>query len=173
MSTLADNIVHFARTLRRAGFPIGTGQIAESLRAVETVGIARRDDLRAALFATLVTNPGQRPLFDQAFEAFWRDPELFEKSLAALLPQVNADGTWYDTVDTNSTGVFVAPGVPLTPDIRNFDGDQESWNLGLRQSIFSWESWAALKRANAERAQAEADYLVAQRHRHARERAQT
>lgn len=87
MSTLADNIVHFARTLRRAGFPIGTGQIAESLRAVETVGIARRDDLRAALFATLVTNPGQRPLFDQAFEAFWRDPELFEKSLASLLPQ--------------------------------------------------------------------------------------
>ncbi len=84
------------------------------------------------------------------------------QALAALLPQVNADGTWYDTVDTNSTGVFVAPGVPLTPDIRNFDGDQESWNLGLRQSIFSWESWAALKRANAERAQAEADYLVAQ-----------
>ena len=84
------------------------------------------------------------------------------QALAALLPQVNADGTWYDTVDTNSTGVFVAPGVPLTPDIRNFDGDQESWNLGLRQSIFSWESWAALKRANSERAQAEADYLVAQ-----------
>ena len=84
------------------------------------------------------------------------------QALAALLPQVNADGTWYDTVDTNSTGVFVAPGVPLTPDVRNFDGDQESWNLGLRQSIFSWESWATLKRANAERAQAEADYLVAQ-----------
>ena len=34
--------------------------------------------------------------------------------------------------------------------------------VGLRQSIFSWESWATLKRANAERAQAEADYLVAQ-----------
>ncbi len=87
MSALADNIVHFARTLRRAGFPLGTGQIAESLRAVETVGLARRDDLRAALFTTLVTNSGQRPLFDQAFEAFWRDPELFEKALASLLPQ--------------------------------------------------------------------------------------
>jgi uncharacterized protein with von Willebrand factor type A (vWA) domain len=87
MSALADNIAHFARTLRRAGFPLGTGQIAEALRAVETVGIARRDDLRTALFATLVTNPGQHPLFDQAFEAFWRDPELFEKTLASLLPQ--------------------------------------------------------------------------------------
>ncbi len=87
MSVLADNVVHFARTLRRAGFPLGTGQINEALRAVEAVGLARRDDLRAALFATLVTQPGQRPLFEQAFEAFWRDPGLFEKSLAALLPQ--------------------------------------------------------------------------------------
>jgi outer membrane protein len=84
------------------------------------------------------------------------------QAIAALLPQVNADGTWYDTVDSNSTGTFVAPGVPLTPDVRNFDGDSEAWNLSLRQSIFSWESWATLKRANSERAQAEADYLVAQ-----------
>ena len=87
MSVLADNIVHFARTLRRAGFPLGTGQINEALRAVEAAGVGRRDDLRAALFATLVTQPGQRPLFEQAFDAFWRDPGLFEKSLAALLPQ--------------------------------------------------------------------------------------
>jgi uncharacterized protein with von Willebrand factor type A (vWA) domain len=87
MTTLADNIVHFARTLRRTGFPLGTGQINEALRAVETVGVARRDDLHAALFATLVTHPGQRPLFEQAFDAFWRDPGLCDKALAALLPQ--------------------------------------------------------------------------------------
>lgn len=87
MSVLADNIVHFARTLRRAGFPLGSGQINEALRAVAAAGVGRRDDLRAALFATLVTQPGQRSLFELAFEAFWRDPGLFEKSLAALLPQ--------------------------------------------------------------------------------------
>ncbi|MBM4219101.1 MAG: TolC family outer membrane protein [Gammaproteobacteria bacterium] len=84
------------------------------------------------------------------------------QAIAALLPQVRADGTWYDTIDSNSTGTFVAPGVPLTPDVRNFDGDREAWNLSLRQSVFSWESWAALRRADSERAQAEADYLVAQ-----------
>ncbi len=88
MGVIADNIVHFARTLRRAGFPLGSGQIVEALRAVETTGLTRRDDVRSALFATLVTQPGQRPLFDQAFEAFWRDPELFNKALASLLPQV-------------------------------------------------------------------------------------
>ncbi len=88
MGMIADNIVHFARTLRRAGFPLGSGQIVEALRAVATTGLTRRDDVRSALFATLVTQPGQRPLFDQAFEAFWRDPELFNKALASLLPQV-------------------------------------------------------------------------------------
>ncbi len=87
MSALADNIVHFARTLRRAGFPLGTGQINEALRAVALVGVARRDDLRATLFATLVTQPSQSPLFDQAFDAFWRDPGFFDKALASLLPQ--------------------------------------------------------------------------------------
>ena len=37
------------------------------------------------------------------------------QAIAALLPQVNADGTWNDEVDTNRTGTFVAPGVPITP----------------------------------------------------------
>jgi uncharacterized protein with von Willebrand factor type A (vWA) domain len=88
MSALADNIVFFARTLRRAGLPIGPGQIIEALRAVEAVGVERREDLRAALFATLVTHAGQRTIFDQAFEAFWQDPKLLERAMAALLPQL-------------------------------------------------------------------------------------
>jgi outer membrane protein len=84
------------------------------------------------------------------------------QAIAALLPQVNADGTWNDKVDTNSTGVFVAPGRPLEPDTRNFDGDSSNWNLELRQSVFRWENYATYQRANSERAQAEADYVVAQ-----------
>ena len=84
------------------------------------------------------------------------------QAVAALLPQINADGLWNDKVDSNRTGTFIAPGVPLTPDVQNFDGDSSSWNLTLRQSVFRWENWAAFQRANSERAQAEADYLVAQ-----------
>jgi outer membrane protein len=84
------------------------------------------------------------------------------QALAALLPQINADGVWNDSVDSNRTGTFIAPGVPLTPDVQNFEGDSSSWNLQLRQSVFRWENWATLKRSNVERAQAEADYLVAQ-----------
>ena len=89
MSALGDNIVYFARVLRRAGLPIGPGQIIEAMRAVEAVGVERRDDLRGALFATLVTRAGQRALFDQAFDAFWQDPKLFDRALAALLPHID------------------------------------------------------------------------------------
>src|SRR5688572_23523556 len=84
------------------------------------------------------------------------------QALAALLPQVNADGTWNDTVDTNSTGSFSLPGQPPEPERRNFDGDSSNWSLGLRQSVFRWENWATFRRADSERAQAEADYVVAQ-----------
>jgi outer membrane protein len=84
------------------------------------------------------------------------------QALAALLPQVNADGTWNDKIDTNRTGTFIAPGIPLTPDVQNFDGNSKSWNLTLRQSVFRWENWATFQRADSERAQAEADYVVAQ-----------
>ncbi|HEV7632054.1 MAG TPA: TolC family outer membrane protein, partial [Steroidobacteraceae bacterium] len=38
----------------------------------------------------------------------------------------------------------------------------EGWNLNIRQSVFSWVNWVALKQASHQVAQAEADYVVAQ-----------
>ena len=35
---LALNIVHFARALRRAGMPVGTGRILDAVRAVAAAG---------------------------------------------------------------------------------------------------------------------------------------
>ena len=87
MGQIATNIVHFARILRAAGIGIGTGQISEAVRAVSLVDITQRDEFHAALFATLVTHPGQRTVFEQAFAEFWRDPGLFDRALATLLPQ--------------------------------------------------------------------------------------
>ena len=42
---LATNIMHFARVLRAAGLPVGTGGAIAAVRAVETAGIGRHDDL--------------------------------------------------------------------------------------------------------------------------------
>ena len=115
-------------------------------------------DLKA-VYERALTND---PLIREAEANRLATRESKPQAVAALLPQVTADGTWNETVDTNSTGIFVAPNLPLTPQVNNFDGDSSSWNLTLRQSVFRWENWATYQRANSERAQAEADYLVAQ-----------
>ena len=82
---LANNIVHFARVLRRAGLPIGPAKIIDALNAVQTVGIERRDDFCYALAAVLVNRREHQEIFDQAFRVFWRDPYRIERLLQELL----------------------------------------------------------------------------------------
>ena len=82
---MAGNIVMFCRTLRKAGLPVGTGQVVDALNAVAAVG-HRRDDFRQALRSVLVSDPRHFGLFDQAFHVFFRNPRLIEKMMAALLP---------------------------------------------------------------------------------------
>lgn len=84
---LADNVARFGRVLRAAGLPIGAGKVLAAVEAAALVGVERRDDFRAALAATLLDRPEQRPLFDQAFSVFWRDPQLMERALQLMLPK--------------------------------------------------------------------------------------
>ena len=81
--------MHFARTLRAAGLPVGSGAVLDALRAVETVGLARRDDFYWTLHAVFVRRADQRPLFDEAFHVFWRNPQLLERVTSLLLPTVH------------------------------------------------------------------------------------
>jgi uncharacterized protein with von Willebrand factor type A (vWA) domain len=86
--TLARNVVHFVRLLRGAGLPMSPAQAVDALEALHCVGLARRDDVHAALAALLVRAPDERELFDAAFELFWRDPDWAGKMRALLLPKV-------------------------------------------------------------------------------------
>jgi uncharacterized protein with von Willebrand factor type A (vWA) domain len=84
---LADNVVRFGRILRAAGLPIGPGRMLAAIEAARLVGLERREDFRTALAATFVERAEQRPLFDQAFAVFWRDPKLMERALQRMLPK--------------------------------------------------------------------------------------
>ena len=70
--SFAENILHFARTLRRAGLPVGPGRVIEALRAIETADIRRREDFYWTLHAVFVNRRDQREIFDQAFHVFWQ-----------------------------------------------------------------------------------------------------
>jgi uncharacterized protein with von Willebrand factor type A (vWA) domain len=82
--------MYFARTLRAAGLPIGPGKVLAAAEAVRTVGITNRDDFYWTLHAVFVNRRDQRELFDQAFHIFWRNPQLLEKMLSLLLPEMTA-----------------------------------------------------------------------------------
>src|SRR5262249_36286894 len=87
---LAENVLHFVRVLRGAGIPVGPAKVLDALSAVEAVGLDNRTDFRAALAAVLVSRREHLPLFEQAFDLFWRNPKLLEKIMAALLPKAHA-----------------------------------------------------------------------------------
>jgi hypothetical protein len=85
---LAANVVHFARVLRTSGIPIGTDKVMDAVRVLPLSGLERREDWHATLAALFVTRHEQQPLFDEAFERFWRDPAIEERMRALLLPKV-------------------------------------------------------------------------------------
>jgi uncharacterized protein len=89
---LAENIVHFTRVLRNAGMPVGPDRALAAIAAVETVGLDRRADVHAALSAVMLDRHEQQPLFDAAFDAFWRDPKLLEQLMYLLLPKISGRG---------------------------------------------------------------------------------
>ncbi len=82
------------------------------------------------------------------------------QAFAALLPQVSAAASrTKDDTSGTSTSQFVLNGA-LVPSDRSGNGDANNrrWSIDLRQSLFSWTNWVALKRADKTVAQAEADY---------------
>jgi uncharacterized protein with von Willebrand factor type A (vWA) domain len=89
MDKLANNIVHFARTLRTAGLRVGPGQVLRAIEAVEAAGLKKRDDFYWTLHSVFVNRRDQREIFDQAFHIYWRNPRLLEKMMEMLLPQIS------------------------------------------------------------------------------------
>jgi uncharacterized protein with von Willebrand factor type A (vWA) domain len=85
---LVENIMHFARALRAAGLPVGPGKVLSAIRAVQAVGLRRREDFYWALHAVFVNRRDQQELFDQAFHVFWRNPKILERIMGLLLPDL-------------------------------------------------------------------------------------
>ncbi|MQW00106.1 VWA domain-containing protein [Sinorhizobium medicae] len=83
---LADNIVFFARALRRAGLRIGPAAVADAIDAVRLIGIGSRGEFYAALQCTFVKRHEDQAVFDEAFRLFWRSPDLVNKMIALMSP---------------------------------------------------------------------------------------
>ena len=87
------------------------------------------------------------------------------QALSSLLPQLSAGA---DYTNRDSSGEAPFTGLNADGDIvslvgrSDVDTETTGWDVTLRQSIFRWENWVSLKRADKEVAQAEVDYQAAQ-----------
>jgi outer membrane protein len=91
------------------------------------------------------------------------------QALSALLPQVSGSGTSSkekDAGSSNQTETVQVAGGPTIFESFPFNGRvttiTHKYGIDLRQNLFRWENWVALHRADAQVAQAEADYQAAQ-----------
>jgi uncharacterized protein with von Willebrand factor type A (vWA) domain len=81
---LADNVVHFARALRRTGIPLGSGAVLDALEAIQVAGITTREDFYWTLHSIFVKRHEHTQLFDQAFRLFFRKGAALDDLLASL-----------------------------------------------------------------------------------------
>ena len=86
---LAENVLHFSRLLRTAGLPVGTDRALLALQALQVAGVPSRAELHDVLQSCLISRLEHRPLFEQAFRIFWRDPDLLQEALRMLLPSTS------------------------------------------------------------------------------------
>ena len=90
------------------------------------------------------------------------------QALAELLPQLNAAGSINRRESEGSTTFLQAldPGPPPTTVIVNTDQETDSdfwqYQVELRQTVFRWDQWVTLQRADAEVAQAQIEYQAAE-----------
>jgi uncharacterized protein len=80
------NLLGFARALRRSGVPMDSAKIALSLQAAMAVGLEQKSDLKAALSCVLINRLEDRAVFEELFEAYFRDPQVANQLLAQMLP---------------------------------------------------------------------------------------
>jgi uncharacterized protein with von Willebrand factor type A (vWA) domain len=71
---LLHNLILFGRLLRALGLDINPGRMIDLVQALDFVEIGRKADFFYTARSLLVHDQDDLPLFDQAFDLFWRRP---------------------------------------------------------------------------------------------------
>ena len=90
-ATLAANVMHFARLLRRAGLPVGPAETLAGQQALSQIDLGNRVEARTALRAAMIRRHEHQDVFDYAFNLFWRDPTAAEQAVAMALLDAQKD----------------------------------------------------------------------------------
>ena len=69
---ILHNLLLFGHLLRRLGLNVHQGRMVDAVHVLQDIGMTRRVDVRSALRTLLVHRKDDLPLFDEAFDVFWR-----------------------------------------------------------------------------------------------------
>jgi outer membrane protein len=135
-----------------------------SLGLIMAVSTAAAEDLKAVYERALTNDPQIREA--EALRRATREAK--PQAWAAILPQISGSAS-RTKADSEVEGQFpqeiVQNGQTV---VFNFLSSSKSkpetdrWSLDLRQSLISWDNWVAIKRADRQVAQSEADYQAAE-----------
>ena len=71
---ILHSLTLFGEMLRRVGLEVGTGNMLDLVRATDHVSIGKRGEFFQAARSILVHRKQDLPIFDEAFQVFWRQP---------------------------------------------------------------------------------------------------
>ena len=71
---ILPNLLLFEQVLRRLGLDVGSGNVLDLVRALDHVNMGRKREFYQAARCILVHRKSDLPLFDEAFQVFWRSP---------------------------------------------------------------------------------------------------
>ena len=81
---IADNVVGFARALRAAGVPVGSGAVIDAMNALQVIDIGNRGDVFTTLEAIFVKRREHALIFAQAFALFFRAAQEWQHLLDSV-----------------------------------------------------------------------------------------
>ena len=120
---LAENVVHFARALRKAGVPVGPDRVLDGLRALELAGIEKREDFYWALASVFLSRHEQFELFDHAFRLFWRERHLLDRALLQSGQATPAKNQQDQTPNRIAEALGLTKKVPMRAQMQDVESD--------------------------------------------------
>lgn len=118
--SLLENLILFGRLLRALGLDVNPGRMIDLVQALEYVEIGRKSDFYFTTRSLLVHNKEDLPLFDQAFEMFWRKP----RERSAVLEQFGLTRTSEEKSPVVTLPPLDEPAAPLADDNDDEEEDE-------------------------------------------------
>jgi hypothetical protein len=83
---LAGAVARFGALLRRQGLPVTLIHVTDAVRALDHLDLGERNEVYLGLRAVFVGRPEDVPVFDRAFDLFWRVATEADSIAEALMP---------------------------------------------------------------------------------------